>query len=131
MKGLDIGGKEYRFKKGHLPHNTRNDWDIRIQQDKSGRKYKYIRVSLGKWMLLHRFNWEQSNGTIPKGMKILFKDGDTMNCDVSNLELVTAGQLMKRNSVHNYPKEIAQVVQLRGALNRQINKHLNNKSNEK
>jgi hypothetical protein len=29
---------------------------------------------------------------------------------------------MNRNTYHNYPKEIANLVQLRGALTRQINK---------
>lgn len=131
MKGLQIGGQQTRFKKGNLPHNTREDFAISIRADKSGKKYKYIRVALGKWVLLQRHNWEQVNGPIPEGMKLVFKDRNTMNCDVSNLEMVTCSQLMKRNSVHNYPKPIAQAIQLRGALNRQINKHLKNISNEK
>lgn len=29
---------------------------------------------------------------------------------------------MRRNTVHNLPPELAKVVQLRGAINRQINK---------
>lgn len=131
MKGLQMGGKETQFKAGHLPHNTKEDFAISIREDKTGIKYQYIRVSLAKWIPLHRYIWEQANGPIPKGMKLIFKDKDSMNCDVSNLELLTAGQLMKRNSVHNYPKPIAQAVQLRGALNRQINKHIKKFNNEK
>jgi hypothetical protein len=31
---------------------------------------------------------------------------------------------MARNTLHRYPKPIAQAIQLRGALNRQINKRV-------
>lgn len=39
-----------------------------------------------------------------------------------SVELITRQELMKRNTLHRYPKPIAQLIQLRGALNRQINK---------
>jgi len=123
--------KATRFYKGHAPHNTKSDLCITIRADKRGINYKFIRVELGKWIPLHRFNWQQKNGVIPKGLKLIFKDGDTMNCDISNLELLTPGELMKRNSLHNYPKPIAQAIQLRGALNRQIRKHMKNIKHEK
>jgi len=123
--------KATRFNKGHLPHNTKTDLTISVRPDNRGVNYKFIRVGLGKWIPLHRYNWEQSNGLIPAGMKLIFKDGDTMNCEPNNIEAVTPGELMRRNSYHNWPKPLAQTVQLRGALNRQINKHLKKLSNEK
>lgn len=123
--------KKTRFKKGQLPKNTKADGVITLRTDNRGIQYKWIRVSLAKWMPLHRHIWEAANGPIPKGKKLVFKDGDTMNCDLSNLELLSAGDLMKRNSIHNYPEPIARTVQLRGALNRQINKHLKRLKNEK
>lgn len=130
-KGLQIGGMDTQFKKGNLPHNTKADNSISIRPDNRGIKYKFIRVSLANWVPLHRYNWEKSNGPIPKGMKLIFKDRDTMNCGIENLELVTPGELMKRNSLHNYPKPISAAIQLRGALNRQINKHLKKINDEK
>ncbi len=120
-----------RFYKGHLPHNTKTDFEITVRADNRGVKYKFIRIRLGNWTPLHRYRWEQANGMIPPKMKLIFKDGDTMNCDIENLELLTPGQLMKRNSYHNYPKPIAEMVQLRGALNRKINKHLKKLTDEK
>jgi hypothetical protein len=123
--------KASQFKKGNLPHNTRSDFDIVIRRDSSGHDYQHIRVSLSKWIPLHRYNWERVHGKIPPKMKLVFKDGNTMNCAVNNLELLTAAELMKRNSWHNYPEELGRAIQLRGALNRQINKHLKRIKNEK
>jgi hypothetical protein len=58
----------------------------------------------------------------PKGMALIFKDGNKLNCEIENLELVSRKDLMLRNNVHQYGPEIAQLVQLRGAITRQINR---------
>lgn len=110
------------FKPGANPSNTKHDGVITMRLDKTKKRYQFIRVSEANWIPLHRHNWMQINGAIPNGMKLIFKDGDTLNCSINNLELLTAAELMKRNSLHNYPKPLAMMVQLRGALNRQINK---------
>jgi len=110
------------FKVGKNPHNTKSDGEITMRLDKTKKRYQFIRVSEANWIPLHRHNWMQVHGAIPKALKLAFKDGDTLNCSIDNLELVTAAELMKRNSFHNYPKPLALMVQLRGALNRQINK---------
>lgn len=117
--------KKTRFKKGNLPPNTLYDGAIRIRKDTdTGIDYQYIRVSLGKWEPLHRLVWNFCHGKIPAGHVIIFKDGNQGNCNINNLLMLTYKENMLRNSVHNYPKEITLLVQLRGALNRQINKHL-------
>lgn len=121
--------KKTRYKTGHLPHNTKKDLDVSIRPDKRGVKYLHIRIALAEWIPLHRYNWIKVHGEIPKGMKLLFKDRNPFNCNIDNLELLTPGELMKRNSVHNYPAPIARIIQLRGALNRKINKHLKALSN--
>lgn len=79
------------FKKGNLPHNTRHDGAISIRPDKDGRPYKYIRVGLKKWIGYHVYRWEKFRGPVPKGMVIRFKDGNPLNCKLSNLELMTRG----------------------------------------
>ena len=116
--------KVSRFKAGQLPHNTKSDMAVTIREDKRGVQYKHIRIAVGKWTPLHRYNWMQVNGPIPPKMKLTFKDGDTMNCSVENILCMTPGELMKHNSYHNYPKPVALMVQLRGALNRKINRKL-------
>lgn len=118
-----------RFKKGQLPHNAVGfkNGDISVRQchpNSNGKSYKWIRVNLGKWMLLHIHVWEKKNGKLPKGHCLWFKDGNSMNCTLKNLELITRAENMRRNTIHNLPKELVQVTQLRGALTRQINKHL-------
>ena len=95
------------FKKGHKPHNAKIDGYISKRLDKrNGRTYLYIRISEGKWEEYHRYVWEKQNGKIPAGMNLIFKDGNTLNCNIDNLELLTNAELMKRNSIHNYPEEL-------------------------
>jgi len=77
-EGLE-SSRNTRFKKGHKPHNTREDGDISIRQDTDGRYYKHIRISLSNWQLLHRHIWEQHNGPIPKDHVLVFKNGDSLD----------------------------------------------------
>jgi hypothetical protein len=95
IKGLQIGGTETQFKKGSLPHNTKEDGAISIRIDKGGRDYKWIRVSLGKWEMLHVYTWKQHNGKVIHGHIITFKDGDRMNCSIENLRMITLKQHME------------------------------------
>lgn len=98
--------KATRFKKGNQPHNTHYDGKISIRNHKDDRPYKYVRVSLGEWRLLHHVIWEEQFGEIPEGMIVAFKDGDTFNTSIENLEMISMMENMYRNSRHNYPKEI-------------------------
>ena len=126
MKGLHIGGKETQFKKGTKPPNWKPVGYIRLTRD----GYYEMKMAEGmqKFELLHRVIWERCNGAIPKGQICIFLDGNTKNLEVTNLALMTKQQNMKRNTLHSYPKELAELIQLRGALNRQLNKR--NKNNE-
>lgn len=47
------------------------------------------------WKKLSRIVWEQHNGEIPKGYEVMFLDGNKTNCDISNLFLVTKGELIQ------------------------------------
>jgi hypothetical protein len=86
------------FKKGFLPANTLHDGAITIRTDsKTQRQYKYIRTAKAKWELLSRVTWVKHHGAIPKNMIVTFKDGDTLNCDISNLTLIT----MRENALRN------------------------------
>lgn len=107
------------FKKGNTPHNTKYNGYERISKD----GYVEVRVRKGKFNLKHRVVWEQKRGKIPEGKIVVFKDGNKLNVKLSNLKLITREQNMKRNSYHRYGKEIAKVYQLKGALQRQINKY--------
>lgn len=72
------------------------------------------------WEWTHRRNWIAAHGPIPKGMALVFKNGDRTNCDVNNLELVTRSELMRRNSIQRYPTEVKDAIRLLGKLKRTI-----------
>jgi hypothetical protein len=95
--------KSTRFQMGQLPHNSVGvkDGDITIRMDhkkRGGKAYKYIRLALAKWYPLHQYLWEKMNGKLPKGHCLWFRDGNTMNCELSNLELISRAENMRRNS---------------------------------
>ena len=52
----------------------------------------------------HYYIWEKTNGKIPKGYYLCFKDGNTLNCELENLYLVTPSELGKlvQNKVYGY-----------------------------
>lgn len=102
-------GQQTRFKKGQLPHNTKFDGCIRVQPDKSGRSYKYIRLSLGNWIPLHRHIWSLVHGD-PGENIIRFKDGNTMNCDIDNLMLISRGQNAVLNVINRKPRKKRQLI---------------------
>ena len=123
-KGLSYQPKgnavKTQFKKGIVPPNRRDVGSIRLVDG-----YQEIKVAEGmrQWKQLHRVIWERLNGDIPKSMILVFRDKNKLNTSITNLELITRQQNMKRNSYHeNYPKEIQILIQLTGAVNRQINK---------
>ena len=75
-----------------------------------------------RWRAVHILIWEAINGPLPKGHAIVFRDGDKTHLVEANLEMVSRAELMRRNSFHRYGKEIAAVIQLKGAITRQINR---------
>lgn len=95
-----------RFKKGNRPHNTKYDGAIVERADSKGRVYKYFRIREGHWVLYHRYIWEQTNGEIPEGYIIVFKDNNTCNTQIDNLEMISLEENMLRNSKLHYPKEV-------------------------
>lgn len=115
--------KKTRFKKGNEPHNTRSDGEISIRKDKSGLFYKYIRIKKAKWELLHRVNYRKAFGEIPDDSCIRFIDGDQMNCEPENLQLITKQLNCLANSIHNYPPEVKTAIRTLSKLNKTIKNH--------
>jgi hypothetical protein len=79
-----------------------------------------------RWVAVHRLVWEAAHGPMPEGHVVVFREGkrttDIAQLTVDAVELVSRKELMSRNTLHNLPKPIAELIQLRGALNRQINR---------
>lgn len=115
-----------QFRRGQLPHNIRPMYSERIND------LGYVEIKVPghrKFVMKHRWIWEAHHGPIPKDHIIYFLDGDKSNCEISNLGIMTRAENRRRNGLWSrYPKEIAELHQLKGALTRQINKH--RKSNQ-
>ena len=108
--------KFHRFKKGIRPHNTaERDGVIRIRKSGSGRKSKWIRIKEGEWQQFHYKIWEEKHGKIREGMVIWFKDNNSMNCELDNMELITRKELLNRNFLQ-YPPELRESMQKLGKL---------------
>ena len=109
------------FKKGHTPVNHREVGSERINVD------GYIEIKVAepnRWRLKHRVIWEQVNGAIPKGFNVQFKNHNRQDCRIENLYLISqAEQMAKENSFWaKYPKEIQEIIHLKGLVNRAIHK---------
>ena len=109
------------FRKGHKPHNTRHDGAESIRVDNNGHRYIYVRIAEGKWIPKHIQIWTQANGPVPIGYNIIFRDGDTQNCTLENLECISNAELMRRNSLHNLPEEVQELIYLKSRLTKAIN----------
>jgi predicted transcriptional regulator len=118
--------KKGQYKKGNQPHNTLPDYKEVIRKDKSGKEYVMIKLPGQKLQLKQRYIYQTHIGIIPENHKVCFRDRNTQNFDLSNLELISNNDLMRKNSLHNYPKEITELIHLKGVLKRQINKKNNN-----
>lgn len=109
------------FKKGTIPPNTQPIGTIHQRKDTGGKMYLYIKLADSKWQLLNRYTWEMHNGPIPKGMVVVYKDGDYMNNDINNLLMITMKENMARNTIQRLPKELQQVMRLKCKLIKKIN----------
>jgi hypothetical protein len=113
-----------QFKKGQRPHTWKPIGSERINADGyRDRKVTDTGYPPRDWVGIHRLNWVAAYGPIPPGHIVAFKDGDKLNAAIENLELLTLRQNMLRNTIHvRYPKAVREVIQLAGALKRQINR---------
>jgi hypothetical protein len=98
---------------------AKKDGTITIHVHTKSRKVKTIKVN-GKKVFLSRHVWEQAHGPIPPGLIITFRDNDPMNCDLSNLELTTHSERMKKYPACGVPYVITEINRLRKAINKKI-----------
>jgi len=97
------------FKRGHIPHNTKFDGAVSVRRDKrTGKQYKFIRISLNRWDLLHRVVWRRHFGEISRRDVIVFRNGNTLDCRPENLEKITMQEHINRNRNYESPGQLAQ-----------------------
>ena len=131
---FNAGGRsvETRFQTGRLPCEAANYKPIgstRITKDgyleRKVTDDKSI-VPARRWVAVHRLVWESVNGPTPSGHIVVFRPGmhttDPDQITPDRIECITRAENMRRNTYHRYGPEVAKLIQLRGAINRQIRK---------
>lgn len=124
QKGLACGGRDTQYQPGQMPHNHVPVGTVVTSSD----GYLKIKTAEPKtWRWLHRQVWEDANGPIPRGMALIFRDGNREHCTLDNLQLISRSELMSRNTIHRYPQELKNTLRLVGKLRRTINDRQNHK----
>lgn len=121
-----------QFKKGRPPEESRNYkpvGSLRITRDGILERKMTddpLLYPARRWTPVARLVWEEANGPIPAGHLVRFKHGmatvELEEITVDRLECVSRAEHMRTHTYHQYGPEVASVVQLRGAITRQINK---------
>lgn len=113
------------FKKGNLPHNTKERDGVITVRSANKSKYKWIRLSIGNWQMYHQYRWQMYRGEIPPGHCLWFKNGDTMDCRLSNLELITRAENARRNRFKfmSQPEPIRKAQHLLNKITTKIKQH--------
>lgn len=95
-KGVQVPGCEKtQFKKGHEPANKEEIGAIKLR--KNGFLYEKCGAGNLDWKPHHQMVWEREYGKQPKGHTIIFKDGNHLNCDLSNLALISMAENLEMN----------------------------------
>ena len=128
------GGRsvETRFKPGRAPKDAANYkplGSLRVNAD--GVLERKVTddqsiVPARRWVPVHRLIWEAAHGPIPDGCSVIFRCGQRTavleEITIDRLECVSRAELMRRNTKHRLPLEVRRLVQLKGAITRQVNR---------
>jgi hypothetical protein len=89
--------KRTRFQKGQMPHNHHEVGTVVVTTD------GYVArktAEPNQWEYVHRMVWEEHNGPIPEGGIVIFLDGNPLNCDIGNLQMITRAEHARLNQNH-------------------------------
>jgi hypothetical protein len=136
VAGVQAACRATQFKPGSKPHTTLPIGSTKL--DKSQVILQKISDAPGngskRWRAVHELVWVAANGPVPPKHIVVFKPGMRTNVleeiTLDRVECISLVENMKRNTRHNLPPELNQVVQLRAVLTRQINKRMKNGEEE-
>jgi hypothetical protein len=131
-KGVHTGGDATQFKPGQRPVNTLPIGSTKF--DKSGTLLRKVSDARGnnskRWRGVHELVWVAANGPLPAKHIVVFKPGMRTNVleeiTLDRVECISLAENMRRNTVHNMPKELVPLVRLRAVLTRSINRREKN-----
>lgn len=109
--GNHPNARRTQFRKGNEPHNTRYLGHERVSQD------GYVEISVDesnphtgysrRYVLKHRWLWEQANGPVPKGHALKCLDGNRQNTDPANWQAVPRSLLPRLAGGNRYRRVLA------------------------
>jgi hypothetical protein len=126
---------ETQFKKGNMSGAAQHNY-VPIGTEKIDPKRNVLMrkvtddptlLPVYRWRPVHVLVWEAVHGPVPAGHIVVFRRGMktflASEITVDRLELVTLAENMRRNSIHNHPPELVEVMRLVGTLKRHGRKH--------
>lgn len=130
VAGVQAACRSTQFKPGQMPANTLPIGSTKF--DKDGTLLQKISDAKGnnskRWRGVHELVWVASNGPLPPKHIVVFKPGMRTNVleeiTIDRVECISLAENMKRNTRHNLPPELNEIVQLKAVLTRQINKRM-------
>lgn len=106
-----------QFKRGNKPHNTKHDGSERINKD----GYTELRLSCNNWVLKHRHIYETHHKIdLETNQYVSFVDGNKQNFDIDNLQIVTRADMMLKNTIRQYPKELQEVIKVLNKVKKKV-----------
>lgn len=121
-----------QFRPGQDPPNTLPIGSYRF--DKDGTLQRKINNDKGnnskRWRGVHELVWIAEHGPVPPKHIVIFKPGRRTavleEIILDAVECISLAENMKRNTRHNLPKELSDLIGLRAQITRQINKRIKN-----
>lgn len=112
---------ETQFRKGNRPQNRVPLWSTHLSKEGYLEiKWREREGRHGNWTAAHILLWEDRYGPVPRGNKLVFRDGNKAHIALGNLELISNAEMMLRNTIHHLPRDLVKTIMLLGALKRKV-----------
>lgn len=127
--GLHPNTRTTQFKKGRPPEESRNYQPIgSLRITKDGLLERKVTdehpVPARRWVAEQRLVWEREHVPVPDGHIVVFKDKRRTvvpeEITIDRLECITKAENLRRNRGRD--PELAKLIQLKGAITRQLNR---------
>lgn len=120
--------RAHQFKPGNAPHTTLPLGSYRINPD--GHLQQKVSAASGsnskRWRNVAELVWCAAHGPVPPKHIVVFKPGTAtrvlQEITLDRLECISLAENMRRNSWRTRYPELAGLVQLKGAMSRQVNR---------
>lgn len=121
---------KHQFKKGSRPHNWQPIGSIRSNDGYLEKKITDTGSTLHDYQALHHIAWIEAYGPIPDDHCVIFRDGNRENFEPENLECISRAELMRRNTIYNYPPDVVSSIRALAGFKRIIRKVQNDNNSQ-